>query len=217
MIPSPISRLDVGHASVEWVGDRIGPRIASESSPGRMRSRKWISSSAFPSSVRPPSSPYPHVSHSHADPAARLREQSAAPPRSSPRATRRPASVPAATTVCLPSYVLDRSLLTTHPASVLSAKSRTWFELCFIPLIPMRAQHIWVCGICQWSVPLQPGPPCARSWEPVVPNAGYVHPNAGGGGSRGGPGPGNPWAQAQGGFQPGYQPAYFPNQPPPPK
>ncbi|KAA1474872.1 hypothetical protein DENSPDRAFT_841533 [Dentipellis sp. KUC8613] len=97
-----------------------------------------------------------------------------------------------------------------HNASVMSAKSRTWFELCFIPLVPMRAQHIWICGICQWSVPLQPG------WEPVVPNAGYVHPNAGGGArGLGGPGPGSPWAQAQGGFQPGYQPAYFPNQPPP--
>ncbi|EIM90200.1 uncharacterized protein STEHIDRAFT_145330 [Stereum hirsutum FP-91666 SS1] len=78
-----------------------------------------------------------------------------------------------------------------HNVSVIRAKSRTWFELCFIPLIPMTSKHIWVCSICQWSVPLQQG------WEPQLPGGGgYYH------------------QQPQ---QPNYQPAYFHNQPPPPK
>ncbi|TDL27283.1 hypothetical protein BD410DRAFT_713944, partial [Rickenella mellea] len=42
-------------------------------------------------------------------------------------------------------------------ASVFSAKSRTWFELCWVPLVPMKSSHVWVCGICQWNVPQQQG------------------------------------------------------------
>ncbi|KIM49277.1 hypothetical protein M413DRAFT_59260, partial [Hebeloma cylindrosporum] len=38
-----------------------------------------------------------------------------------------------------------------HNVSVLSAKSTTWFELFWIPLLPISRKHIWVCGICQWS------------------------------------------------------------------
>ncbi|KAL5533197.1 hypothetical protein ACEPAF_4973 [Sanghuangporus sanghuang] len=53
-------------------------------------------------------------------------------------------------------------------ASVFRAKSRTWFELCFIPLIPMTSKHIWCCSICQWQVPLQQG------WEPMVPQSGFA-------------------------------------------
>ncbi|KIM87569.1 hypothetical protein PILCRDRAFT_815127 [Piloderma croceum F 1598] len=49
-----------------------------------------------------------------------------------------------------------------HNASVISANSRNWFELCFVPLVPMSSKHIWMCSICQWNVPLQQG------WEPPV-------------------------------------------------
>ncbi|KAJ3726353.1 hypothetical protein DFJ43DRAFT_1087804 [Lentinula guzmanii] len=42
-------------------------------------------------------------------------------------------------------------------ASVYSAKSRTWFEFFFVPLIPMKTKHIWMCGICRWTAPLGPG------------------------------------------------------------
>ncbi|KOS15285.1 transcription initiation factor bdp1 subunit [Malassezia pachydermatis] len=40
-----------------------------------------------------------------------------------------------------------------HNAQVVEAKSRTWFELCWIPLIPFSSKHIWLCGICQWQMP----------------------------------------------------------------
>ncbi|KAJ3483339.1 hypothetical protein NLI96_g6391 [Meripilus lineatus] len=57
-----------------------------------------------------------------------------------------------------------------HNVAVQRAKSRTWFELCFVPLIPMGSKHIWICSICQWSVPLQP------NWEPQQANFGYQGP-----------------------------------------
>ncbi|PAV23573.1 cytochrome c heme-binding site [Pyrrhoderma noxium] len=53
-------------------------------------------------------------------------------------------------------------------ASVIQAKSREWFELCWVPLIPMNSKHIWICGICQWQVPIQQG------WEPMRPGAGFA-------------------------------------------
>ncbi|CAL1704342.1 unnamed protein product [Somion occarium] len=54
-----------------------------------------------------------------------------------------------------------------HNASVTRAKSRTWFELCFVPLVPLSTKHIWICAICQWNIPIQPG------WEPQVPVYGF--------------------------------------------
>ncbi|GBE79097.1 hypothetical protein SCP_0202940 [Sparassis crispa] len=81
-------------------------------------------------------------------------------------------------------------------ASVHSAKSRLWFELYFIPLIPLSSKRIWICSICQWSIPMEAG------WEPgydfqrggvsnwqVPPPSGYINP------------PPNPYQQ---GYQPGY-------------
>ncbi|KAF9648997.1 hypothetical protein BDM02DRAFT_3084095, partial [Thelephora ganbajun] len=41
--------------------------------------------------------------------------------------------------------------------AVLSAKKKTYFELCCVPVFPMSSKHVWVCGICQWRVPLQQG------------------------------------------------------------
>ncbi|KDN51397.1 hypothetical protein K437DRAFT_254803 [Tilletiaria anomala UBC 951] len=38
-----------------------------------------------------------------------------------------------------------------HNAQVVRAKSRTWLEVCWIPLIPMKSREIFICGICQWQ------------------------------------------------------------------
>ncbi|PWN48988.1 hypothetical protein IE53DRAFT_388811 [Violaceomyces palustris] len=59
-----------------------------------------------------------------------------------------------------------------HNAQVVTAKSKKWFELCWIPLIPMGSKHIFVCGICQWQAP-QDGP-----YQPPVAQAGggYYQP-----------------------------------------
>ncbi|CCM06229.1 uncharacterized protein FIBRA_08475 [Fibroporia radiculosa] len=87
-----------------------------------------------------------------------------------------------------------------HNASVVSAKSRMWFELCFVPLIPMRSKHIWMCSICQWNIPMQQG------WEPPLPSYGPPPTQPGG------------WQPQSSnytglhppnGFQPGYQPGYI--------
>ncbi|KAF8332398.1 uncharacterized protein EI90DRAFT_855327 [Cantharellus anzutake] len=50
--------------------------------------------------------------------------------------------------------------------SVISAKSRTWFEFCFVPLIPMSSHHIWFCGICSWEARQGQG------FEPMLPGQG---------------------------------------------
>ncbi|KAI0721651.1 hypothetical protein C8T65DRAFT_565703 [Cerioporus squamosus] len=56
-----------------------------------------------------------------------------------------------------------------HNVSTIRVKSRMWFELCFVPLIPMRKEHLWVCTVCQWSVPMQQG------WEPALPGNAWHH------------------------------------------
>ncbi|CAD6887858.1 unnamed protein product [Tilletia caries] len=58
-----------------------------------------------------------------------------------------------------------------HNGAVVKAKSRMWFELCCIPLIPIKTKHIYVCGICQWQAPQDGG------FQPA-PAGGYAgHPN----------------------------------------
>ncbi|PWY98730.1 hypothetical protein BCV70DRAFT_149571, partial [Testicularia cyperi] len=51
-----------------------------------------------------------------------------------------------------------------HNAQVVPAKAKTWFELCWIPLIPMKSKHIFYCNICQWQAPQDGGyqPPPAQ-------------------------------------------------------
>ncbi|KAI0811265.1 hypothetical protein BC629DRAFT_1479982 [Irpex lacteus] len=68
-----------------------------------------------------------------------------------------------------------------HNAAVQPGKARTWFELCFVPLVPLKARRIWVCPIPQVAGDYQPGP---QDWMGIAPG-GY-----------------------QQSFQPGYQPAY---------
>ncbi|TFK62184.1 hypothetical protein BDN72DRAFT_848928 [Pluteus cervinus] len=61
-----------------------------------------------------------------------------------------------------------------HNASVIRAKTKDWFQICFVPVIPMSSQHIWLCHICQWKMKQQQG-----GWEPQVPNAGPNYPPPG--------------------------------------
>ncbi|KAK7693328.1 hypothetical protein QCA50_002896 [Cerrena zonata] len=83
-----------------------------------------------------------------------------------------------------------------HNAAVIRANSRTWFEICWVPLVPMKKKHIWACTICQWNIPQQQG------WEPQVPTYGP-------------PGGGAPWggpavhpSPPPNAYQPGYKPQY---------
>ncbi|KAF8969905.1 hypothetical protein BDZ97DRAFT_1653103, partial [Flammula alnicola] len=55
-----------------------------------------------------------------------------------------------------------------HNAAVVSAKSREFFEFCFVPLIPMSNKHIWLCSICQWAVPIQPGSVPVSIIQPAI-------------------------------------------------
>ncbi|RDB21172.1 hypothetical protein Hypma_011448 [Hypsizygus marmoreus] len=54
-------------------------------------------------------------------------------------------------------------------ASVFAAKSTTWFELFWVPLVPFSKKQIWFCNICQWQAPNAPG-----QFEPNV--AGFAPP-----------------------------------------
>ena len=89
-------------------------------------------------------------------------------------------------------------------ASVFAAKSKTWLECFFIPLVPLSSKHIWLCGICQWASPLGAGwvqslfstnalIVSSRHWEPPIA---YQTPQHSG----------------FGGYNAGYQPSY--GQPP---
>ncbi|KAI0694497.1 hypothetical protein BC835DRAFT_1274475, partial [Cytidiella melzeri] len=78
-----------------------------------------------------------------------------------------------------------------HNAAVQPARARTWFELCFIPLIPMQSKPIWICPICSWRMAVQDG------WQPQPVGVHQPH-HANAAMSPGG--------QQQ--FQAGYQPAY---------
>ncbi|KZV93354.1 hypothetical protein EXIGLDRAFT_49515 [Exidia glandulosa HHB12029] len=56
-------------------------------------------------------------------------------------------------------------------ASVIDAKERMWFELCFVRLFPFHSSRVWHCTICRWQVPHQ------SNWEPVKPAQGaFYHP-----------------------------------------
>jgi len=74
-----------------------------------------------------------------------------------------------------------------------------WFELCFVPLIPMKSKRIWMCSICQWNVPVQQG------WEPATPGYAF-HPGGRGGAQQGAP---SGFVSPPSAFQPGYQPGYM--------
>ncbi|KIP09098.1 hypothetical protein PHLGIDRAFT_346469 [Phlebiopsis gigantea 11061_1 CR5-6] len=42
-------------------------------------------------------------------------------------------------------------------AAVQSAKTRTWFTLFFIPVVPLKSKRIWTCPICQWTMAVGQG------------------------------------------------------------
>ncbi|KAG8977270.1 hypothetical protein FRB90_008863, partial [Tulasnella sp. 427] len=51
-----------------------------------------------------------------------------------------------------------------HNASVVATKSKTKLEICCVPLFPISSKRVWMCGICQWEVPMGDG------YEPPYPN-----------------------------------------------
>ncbi|KZT53542.1 hypothetical protein CALCODRAFT_439948, partial [Calocera cornea HHB12733] len=57
-----------------------------------------------------------------------------------------------------------------HNPSVHGAKSRMWFEFCFVPLIPCQSEQIWYCPICSWEA-AQAGNP-----QPALAQPGYGGP-----------------------------------------
>ncbi|GJE90865.1 hypothetical protein PsYK624_070090 [Phanerochaete sordida] len=77
-------------------------------------------------------------------------------------------------------------------AAVYPAKSRMWFELCFVPLVPMKSKRVWICPICQWQLPIQPG------WQPPVVGEQQYYPQQ------------QQAFMSPQAFQPGYAPAYPP-------
>ncbi|KAF8630398.1 hypothetical protein AX15_002952 [Amanita polypyramis BW_CC] len=68
-----------------------------------------------------------------------------------------------------------------HNGALIAAKRTTWFELFFIPLVPISKKRVWLCHICHWSTPLVVGqdfptagqnsyPMEAQGWQqPVLP------------------------------------------------
>ena len=89
-------------------------------------------------------------------------------------------------------FPIPNALTSGFLVAVVSAKKKTYFELFCVPVFPMSSKHVWVCGICQWRVPLQQGyVPIAflnitwcltfvlPRWEPPFPGQGYHHPPQG--------------------------------------
>ncbi|CAH7688566.1 hypothetical protein BY996DRAFT_4588783, partial [Phakopsora pachyrhizi] len=72
-----------------------------------------------------------------------------------------------------------------HNGAVYSCKSRTWFEFCFLPLIPFKSKKIWICSICQWQAindgngpqPINGIPPPGGGYEAQPPMMGGKPPN----------------------------------------
>ncbi|CEH19018.1 hypothetical protein CBOM_05704 [Ceraceosorus bombacis] len=60
-----------------------------------------------------------------------------------------------------------------HNAQAVTAKKKRWFELCWIPLIPLGSKHVYYCGICQWQMPQDGG------FKPQVAGGNYQHPGYG--------------------------------------
>ncbi|KAI9458019.1 hypothetical protein F5148DRAFT_1221439 [Russula earlei] len=56
-----------------------------------------------------------------------------------------------------------------HNVTVVRATTRAWFSFFFVPIIPFKKKHIWICSTCNWNVPTQ------DRWEPALPagNAGW--------------------------------------------
>lgn len=75
--------------------------------------------------------------------------------------------------------------------SVIPAKKTTWFEFCWVPLIPVYRERLWVCHICPWQT---------KRLKGETSNT-----------SRGGPAADLPLEEFVAPVMPGYQPAYIQN------
>jgi len=73
------------------------------------------------------------------------------------------------TPVTQPTFPTPNTLTCAYlPVAVVSAKKKTYFELFCVPVFPISSKHVWVCGICQWRVPLQQGYVLAFPPDPPV-------------------------------------------------
>ncbi|KAF8201608.1 hypothetical protein BJ912DRAFT_945873 [Pholiota molesta] len=88
-----------------------------------------------------------------------------------------------------------------HNLSVIRAKRTMWFELFWLPLVPIHWKHIWICTICQWNQEVQKNAP-DQGLEATAAQ-GAVQPSFGA----------TPQAQVAP-RRPGYQPAYIGQEPP---
>ncbi|GAA6063325.1 hypothetical protein JCM10212_005493 [Sporobolomyces blumeae] len=63
-------------------------------------------------------------------------------------------------------------------ASVRGFKRRKWFELYWIPLVPLGTKHLWLCPVCQWNCPtdgsFQPQPVNSTGHAPPPTHAGHA-------------------------------------------
>ncbi|KAF6765053.1 hypothetical protein DFP72DRAFT_869914 [Ephemerocybe angulata] len=56
-------------------------------------------------------------------------------------------------------------------------KRTQWFELFFIPIIPVSSKRVYVCTICQWSSSNAPSTGLGVAPLPPPYTLGYVEPN----------------------------------------
>ncbi|KAJ7135326.1 hypothetical protein C8R46DRAFT_1015043 [Mycena filopes] len=60
-----------------------------------------------------------------------------------------------------------------HNPAVMSAQATTWFELFWLPLIPMVRKNVWLCDTCHWKSPRAQGqfePPVQGQGPPQNPS-----------------------------------------------
>ncbi|KAG2020471.1 hypothetical protein CC2G_005810 [Coprinopsis cinerea AmutBmut pab1-1] len=81
-----------------------------------------------------------------------------------------------------------------HNTSVIYARNCKWFELFFIPLIPVYWKHIYLCNICGWRSQNSPPPGSSVPLTTTRADASVLPPYTGG------------WEEPN---HPGYQPAYL--------
>ncbi|KDE06265.1 hypothetical protein MVLG_03424 [Microbotryum lychnidis-dioicae p1A1 Lamole] len=42
-----------------------------------------------------------------------------------------------------------------HNSGTRQYKQKKWFELCYVPLIPLGSKQVYMCPICQWRAPVE--------------------------------------------------------------
>ncbi|KAH6918738.1 hypothetical protein BKA70DRAFT_1248122 [Coprinopsis sp. MPI-PUGE-AT-0042] len=76
--------------------------------------------------------------------------------------------------------------------SVFYTRHRKWFELFWVPLVPVYWKHIYACNVCGWR---SPTPPQSGGSIPLSASQGRA--------------PGTPYGGFEAPNRPGYQPTYM--------